>query len=554
MTGTKRFAVSLFAAVASAALLVAPALAAPTGCDAKLKEAKVAVEAAEAEVATLESDLDGALKQQAEVNEAIGPVVDELDAAKQGVQDAQTAATTAAEAKETAEAGLSDAQTADTAAQAALTDATRAKTDAQAAFAQAETDLSAAQAAAETAIAARAKGAAGYFEVRGETDAYKVLTDPNVTTYLSDIHLGAASDATSLDNMVLALQMIEKGNTIREGLGLNAWQVSDTLMAVAMANTDRAAVAWAHPQQFGGVSENLALGHSDPYQGWYYAEKAVFDDAVASGKYPGLDTMSAYQVFAAYPGLYPSVGHYLNVIAPDTLTGFGATGSSGTMGQVMSSGSNVSGKDGAPLGFGRTMTVSAYLTDVQDYKYEIDNKIAARDQAQATLDAAKTALTDAQTALTAAAAAATVAEDALQAAQALQASAAADLLAAQAGLADAQATLATAQAAYDQVSQDLKDAKEAADKAVEAAESALADAEAVLAAAQASYEALQKECSASQGGGAGEGSTGGSGSAGGAGGTGSSGGLAQTGATVGVALLAGISALGGGALLLSRKK
>ena len=564
----KRLSVSVLAGGVCAAFLAMPAMAAPADCDTELSRAKAAVESAELEVAQSQVALDSALEAQAAINDAIGPVADELDAAKQQAAIARGAADEAADAKKSADEALSAAQAVEASAQDGFEQAEVDREDAAKALEEAQIGLSNAQAAAESALAAKAKGAAGYFEYRGQTDAARVLTDGDVTKYISDIHLGGTNDATSLDNMILALQQIKTGNGIRASVSLAPWTVSDTLMAVAMANTDRAAVVWGHPQQFGGVAENLATGYSDPFAGWYYKEKEIFDNAVASGDYPGLASMSAWEIYTKYPALYNSVGHYLNVIGTDSYTGFGATGPSGVMGQVMASGTSVSTYNGESLGLGRILSVSEYIADVQSYKAEIDADIAARDQAQVAVTEAERALSAADATLSSATSSLSEAKAAVQAAQTEQASAALKLQEAERLAAEAEQALAEAQDAYDNVPQELRDAKEAADEAVVAAHEKLGQAQHRLDEAKDLYAELQKTC-APTGGESGSGNESGSGSGNGGASGGSSGAtnngsgsnsgsgkgnLAETGATIGAALLAGFATLGGGALLRRKTK
>ena len=549
LRNTRRLSFSALAAGAAAVVLVGPAMAVPKDCVTEMNDAKSAITAAQGRVTELEGVLDNALAGQADANEAIGPIAEQLDAARQHLQDAQDAFDAATAAKEKADDDLATAHDTDVAAQSTLSEAESAKAAAESTLEQARQDLADARAAAEAATTAKAKGAAGYFEYRGQTAAASVLTDPNVTQYFSDIHLGAANDATSLDNMLLALQMIEKSNTLRAGagLGLSPLVVSDTLMAVGMANADRAAVEWGHSGQFGGVGENLAYGYSDPFTGWYYAEKAIVDAA----KETGCSTSNNPATVASDCGIaFSRVGHYLNIITDYSYTGFGATQPSGYMSQIFSYGADVRGLNGVTLDLGRTMSVADYRADVQSYKTEIDADIAALPAAQSTFTTAQSALTTAETSLSNAQTSAATAQQALEAAAEAQVLADSNLATAEGELSDAADELATVQAEYDLVPQELKDAKEAADEAVAAAQAALTEAQEALVAAQAHYDALEEECTVDGG------TNGGAGSAGGsaAGGAGSSGGLAQTGTTATVALLASISALGLGAALVARQR
>ncbi|BDR54573.1 hypothetical protein KIMH_06840 [Bombiscardovia apis] len=126
----------------------------------------------------------------------------------------------------------------------------------------------------------QAQGSAGYFKYVGATGAYSVLTDSAVNGKLaSSIKLGQADDATSMANMKATLTYLQKCNELRKAEGKGELKVSDTLMAMAQADTDWAAIGtnWPngevdHPRQF-EVAENLSWSYPDPFTGWYDEEK-----------------------------------------------------------------------------------------------------------------------------------------------------------------------------------------------------------------------------------------------------------------------------------------
>src|SRR5699024_5002688 len=150
-----------------------------------------------------------------------------------------------------------------------------------------------------------------------------------------------------------------------------------------------------------GVAENLAWGYNpsrgeSPFRGWYDDEKAMYEDAVASGDYPGLEDMTPYEMSRAYPNLYNQVGHYLNIIDPDsTTTGFAVAGNGQMIqGQVMDTpglplGTVNNGAGAIILDEGRKMTVQDYIADVQS-RTQLDPDIqAAYDEALAQLEQAR---------------------------------------------------------------------------------------------------------------------------------------------------------------------
>ena len=187
--------------------------------------------------------------------------------------------------------------------------------------------------AADEAAEKEAQGAAGWFQSDNAEQAYKYLTDDSVSQYLEYTHIGAKDDATSLDNLLKALDMIDECNRLREENGLEPLKVSETAMAMAMVQANYAAQPGEehhnHNYQYDNVGENLAWGTSDwdPYIGWYTNEKAIYDAALKSGDYPDLADLSPYDVFSKYPDLYYKVGHYLNIVNPDYIaTGMAYSG------------------------------------------------------------------------------------------------------------------------------------------------------------------------------------------------------------------------------------
>lgn len=161
-----------------------------------------------------------------------------------------------------------------------------------------------------------AKGAVGFLEVIDpDIDWVFEVDDYGYNQYTT---IGAADDATSLENMRQALNWIKECNDLRRANGLPELRISNTLMAIAQYDTNASAVVMNHLGIF-NVGENLAWGYSgwDPFDGWYTQEKASFDQ-----------------------GDYSNVGHYLNIIDSSyTITGFAVNQRSrygNTFGQVFS--------------------------------------------------------------------------------------------------------------------------------------------------------------------------------------------------------------------------
>ena len=62
-----------------------------------------------------------------------------------------------------------------------------------------------------------------------------------MSQYLEYTHIGAKDDATSLDNLLKALDMIDECNKLRADHGLEPLKVSETAMAMAMVQANYAA-------------------------------------------------------------------------------------------------------------------------------------------------------------------------------------------------------------------------------------------------------------------------------------------------------------------------
>ena len=205
--------------------------------------------------------------------------------------------------------------------------------------------------------------------------------------YAQYLHIGDKTSATDLDNMLKALDILDKGNAIRRELGLPEWKVSDNQTALIQIATDYN--AYQHKMQhvsFTGA-QNLAFGSTTPFDVWYTEEKKVYD------AHPELKGLSAYQVSQKYPDLYMKVGHYLNIINPDmTLAGLAYT-AAGDMAPV--TGQNFSA-DESDTG----VTVAQFRQAILDYRKNKDADIKAYSDAQAKLADAAKAAKDAADALT----------------------------------------------------------------------------------------------------------------------------------------------------------
>lgn len=118
-----------------------------------------------------------------------------------------------------------------------------------------------------------------------------------------DTDLNDPNDATSLKNIKASLPHLDECNRLRQlpEHGLSPLRVSLQLMVIAQKQLNWSDTGMNHSQAY-LVGENLSWGYEDPFEGWYFEEKKVYDkDKGASGV----------------------VGHYLNIINKSyTATGF----------------------------------------------------------------------------------------------------------------------------------------------------------------------------------------------------------------------------------------
>ncbi|MDO5385451.1 MAG: hypothetical protein Q4F08_11390, partial [Rikenellaceae bacterium] len=215
----------------------------------------------------------------------------EADGAKQPAAGADAAVPAANGAKQTAEA----------------------RTNAPAAG-DAPTPAGAAATAGLTAEQAQARydqGAFAFYESVGADAALDILEN---CAYAGYVDRGGEASATSLANMLAAVEQLRELNALRASAGLPEYKVTYELLAMAQAQADYVAQRFEHNGQFleqasnlyWGNAENIAAHTDDPQQGWYHAEKRAWDEAVA--KNPALAKMSAVEVYKAYPDLYARTG------------------------------------------------------------------------------------------------------------------------------------------------------------------------------------------------------------------------------------------------------
>ena len=277
---------------------------------------------AQGQLAQAQADAESARKNLTEATTAQEQAKTAADAANRTLAEAKQAADQTAndahvkaEAKKAADANVQAAQSAADEAQAKLDAAVKAQRDAQARLDAANAMLKTVEPDGLKAEQQEKLGALGWFQQRGDKMAQETLTNPNayyMDGVLDYTHIGAEGDATSLPNLIAGIKMVQETNRLRATMGWAPLRISDFAMAQAMVNANYATVLLGHSENFES-NENLSWGYADPYDGWWTAEKKIFDDAVASGDYPGLENMDLYDIYWQYPKLWDKAGHYLNL-------------------------------------------------------------------------------------------------------------------------------------------------------------------------------------------------------------------------------------------------
>lgn len=409
------------------------------------------------------------------------------DEKQKAQDDAQAAKDAAQQTQDANEQALNKAAEEKNAADKAVTDKTsekeaadKAQEKATADHQKAKEDEEKAKAAYDEKLKDFAEGAFGFYQhiIDTETDPKKVadaesaLNILKTARFASDTHKGSLTDATSLDNMLEAVKWIRESNRYREldGAGAAVLNVTNELMAVAQSNTNRASVAWSegHPDQLEEYNnaENLSRQSPDPFAGWYYGEKAIFDTGNRN---------------------YGAVGHYQNLTERELgvetpygrieihtfTTGFAVnTGNGTTYGQDFST-----GKGGYTVDEYETVLKAYYATvDPAEEKEAYEQAKVAAEAALAEKEAADKAAEDANNALKAAQDNQSEKQTAYDNAVTAEEKSRNDLQTAQTALDNAKQANEAAQAAFTDAQAELKNAneeKEAADTALEQANKAL---------------------------------------------------------------------------------
>lgn len=145
------------------------------------------------------------------------------------------------------------------------------------------------------------------------------------------VKFGEKTDPSGINNMIEAIDYLKACNELRRENGLEDLKIDMGLMSYAQLNSSNNIdqleknFPYGHTGLF-NCGENIAYGPGawNPYDGWYGEEYTLFQKAVESGKYPGLENMTSAQVYLKYPSLWHELGHYYNIVDPTYLyTGYG---------------------------------------------------------------------------------------------------------------------------------------------------------------------------------------------------------------------------------------
>ena len=253
----------------------------------------------------------------------------------------------------------------------AKTDAEKELEAANAQVATLEQKVADCQTAFTEAQAQNRRGSYGFFQWAGSKSAIEALDNAK---YKNLIAYGTAGDATSLDNLEAALDLIDKVNEYRKADGLKELVVTDTMMAMAEADADAYYDLNTAPKQFtvngNKIAENLGtFSNAAKAADSWYAEKKVADEHPDYMSYSNAN--------------WSKVGHYFNLSQKKyTVTGAAANSrpvSGSKFCQVYFS--NANGE--------KTYTTKEYRERIAEYRVFYDDRKEDLQEAQAALQQAR---------------------------------------------------------------------------------------------------------------------------------------------------------------------
>lgn len=279
--------------------------------DALKKAEEDTVKAAE-NIVTAKTALEEAKKARDEKHAVHEEKLGKLSDANSALADAKKAYEEAAASRDTAKANVDQNAKAIEEAKAAYDAAAAEKKSLEDELEQVKSEITDydhniedARAAYESAVASyqEAKkqvglGSIGFFHEREDSQgASRTIDDLLEESYRRAIragikdtgltNIGAENDATSLDNMKLAISYMYECNELRASDDHNSGedklplQVTDVMMLGAQVDANYASEDYNHWMGFGGDGNGQILANMfydrDPYQAWYTKEKAVYD-------------------------------------------------------------------------------------------------------------------------------------------------------------------------------------------------------------------------------------------------------------------------------------
>lgn len=167
------------------------------------------------------------------------------------------------------------------------------------------------------------QGSYGYFKYIHADYPLYMMEDEDLINKdnLYECKLGADTDPTNLDNMIATIDYIKQCNSLRKQNGLNELKVDLSLVVIAQIDASGNIAQLEHSSKWNHLGlyncgENIAYGskYYNPFKGWYDSEYKLYQDAIASGKYPNLENMTSMEVYSTWPDLWEKIGHYYNIL------------------------------------------------------------------------------------------------------------------------------------------------------------------------------------------------------------------------------------------------
>lgn len=232
------------------------------------------------------------------------------------------------------------------------------------------------------------QGIQGYYDSIGATAATDIIKNPRGKLN-GHTNIGAANDATSLDNVINSISYLKEFNKIRVSEGLSELKVSMVLMAIAQANAnwqrDTAEIGNVAHSGVYNTGENAAWGYGDaeskasPFTVWYTLEKSWYENGITDSH---------------------KIGHYKNIVnARYDYTGYahieeGAYGSTDIQEFDQYWGDNVYGNEATGSENDRIVTLEEFETSLNNYASELKDVSNQRKSLEEAVKKAQTSGTE----------------------------------------------------------------------------------------------------------------------------------------------------------------